>query len=335
MNERTGGRADVGAPLLMRRGRPAVDKGAPQEHGEQIAIGVDGPALTCGEAFERLGEHEAPQQVGGRVDGPRLRQPALGRESSGDVAAGVVPAGEALLDRPGTGLSAANPLADPVAIRGESATLVPDVLDALGIERAHLVGSSHGGYVALLAGALHPERVDRIAVLGCPAFVPGMRVTASDRVALLPGARHLFVLARPSEKALRKILGQLGHSTSLAAGRVPQALVDWCVALQRDTPTMRNEFATMSAMGTFRSGFHPALMIGPDTLAQVRSSTYFLWGSDEVYGDESVARRTASAMPDAGVEIMQGAGHLCWLDDVDHASTVVRGHLGARDLAAP
>jgi 2-hydroxy-6-oxonona-2,4-dienedioate hydrolase len=232
-----------------------------------------------------------------------------------------------LLDRPGTGLSAANPLADAAAVRRESETLVPDVLDALGIERAHLVGSSHGGYMALLAGALHPERVERIALLGCPGFVEGMRLTTLDRLALFPGARHLFSLSRPSGKALRKVLRQLGHGDSLDAGRVQQTLIEWYVALQRDTDTMRNEFAAISVMGTFRSGFDPTLSLEPDTLSGVRAPTYFLWGTREVYGDESVARQAASSMPDARVEMIDGAGHLCWIDDVDHAATVVLRHL--------
>jgi 2-hydroxy-6-oxonona-2,4-dienedioate hydrolase len=240
-----------------------------------------------------------------------------------------------LLDRPGTGLSAASPLADATAVRHECETLVPDVLDAMGIERAHLVGSSHGGYVALLAGALHPERVDRIALLGCPGFVEGMRLTTPDRLALLPGARHLFALSRPSEKALRKILRQLGHGTSLDVGRVPQALIEWYVALQRDTDTMGNEFAAISAMGTFRSGFDPLLSLVPGVLAAVQAPTYFLWGTEEVYGDESVARRAAAAMPDAQVEMLEGAGHLCWIDDIDHAATVVLRHLLGATVTAP
>jgi 2-hydroxy-6-oxonona-2,4-dienedioate hydrolase len=62
-----------------------------------------------------------------------------------------------LLDRPGTGLSDPKPLPDPAAVRHETETLVVDVLDALGIDRAHLVGSSHGGYAALLAPQATPS----------------------------------------------------------------------------------------------------------------------------------------------------------------------------------
>lgn len=232
-----------------------------------------------------------------------------------------------LLDRPGTGLSAARRPADAVAVRREAETLVPDVLDALGVERAHLVGSSHGGYIALLAAALHPNRVARTAILGCPAFIDGMVVTAVDRLALLPGARHLLSLARPSEKGFRKVMHQLGHGASLDDGCIPEAVLRWGVALQRHTDTMANEFAAISVMGTFRGGFDATLMLGPETLAAVRSPTLVLWGADEVYGDTAVARRLVEALPAAALDVLPDAGHLCWFDDLDRAASSVRRHL--------
>ena len=45
------------------------------------------------------------------------------------------------------------------------ARAIIDVLNALGIERAHLIGNSLGGRVALEVGLRHPERVGRIALL--------------------------------------------------------------------------------------------------------------------------------------------------------------------------
>ena len=42
-------------------------------------------------------------------------------------------------------------------------------MDALGIERAHLVGNSMGGRVAIEVGLREPERVGGLALL-CPAL---------------------------------------------------------------------------------------------------------------------------------------------------------------------
>ena len=46
--------------------------------------------------------------------------------------------------------------------------IVGGVMDALGIDRAHFVGNSMGGRVAIEMGLAHPERVGALALL-CPA----------------------------------------------------------------------------------------------------------------------------------------------------------------------
>jgi len=69
------------------------------------------------------------------------------------------------LDRPGFGLS------DPRRNRNvrDHAGDVAQVLDHLGIDRCSVFGWSGGGPHALGLGALLPDRVARVAVLGCPA----------------------------------------------------------------------------------------------------------------------------------------------------------------------
>lgn len=234
-----------------------------------------------------------------------------------------------LLDRPGTGLSGPHRLEDPAAVRREARTLVADVFDALGIDRGHLVGSSHGSYVALHSAAADPDRVDRTVHLGCPGFVEGMVATTFDRLVLLPGSDRVFSWFPASERSLRSTFRQLGHGTSLDAGQFPQAILDWGVALQRHTDTMRNELASMVRMGTFRGGFDPSLTIDRATLADVRSPTYLLWGEADPYGDATVAQALADGLPDAKLEVLPGAGHLPWFDAVDHAADAIRTHLAA------
>jgi pimeloyl-ACP methyl ester carboxylesterase len=69
------------------------------------------------------------------------------------------------LDRPGFGLS------DPLPTRtvGDHAADVARVLDHLGVDRFSAFGWSGGGPHALGLGALLPDRVQRVAVIGCPA----------------------------------------------------------------------------------------------------------------------------------------------------------------------
>jgi pimeloyl-ACP methyl ester carboxylesterase len=232
-----------------------------------------------------------------------------------------------LLDRPGTGLSDPNPIDGPAAVRREAETLVVDVLDELGIDRTHLVGSSHGSYVALHSAASNPDRVGRTVHLGCPGFAEGMKVTPFDRLVLLPGMRHVFGWFPANERSFAQTLRDLGHGATVDAGRLAPAFMAWCVSVLRDTDTMHNELRSMAGMGSYRKGFDPSLTLGPDLLARVASPTFLLWGEADPYGGATVARRLADALPNAELEMLAGAGHLCWLDDVDRAAAAVRRHL--------
>ncbi len=60
-------------------------------------------------------------------------------------------------EAPGDGYDGETFAADQVAL-----------LDALGLERAHVVGHDWGGWTALLLGILHPRRVDRMVVCNAP-----------------------------------------------------------------------------------------------------------------------------------------------------------------------
>jgi pimeloyl-ACP methyl ester carboxylesterase len=200
------------------------------------------------------------------------------------------------------------------------------VLDGLEIERTDLVVSSFGGYVALRSAAAHPERIGRTVQMGCPPFVEGSATPSFMRAMMLPGIRHLIVALPPNERAGRMTLRQIGHGVSLDSGRVPQEFLDWYMALQRHTPTFRNEMSLIAGLGSI-TGFDPALTLDRETLSAVTSPTYFLWGEDDSFGGPDVARRLVAQMPEARLELVPNAGHLPWLDDPDHAAAIVRAHL--------
>lgn len=240
-----------------------------------------------------------------------------------------------ILDRPGTGLS--DPLPDPVrpdtlATYGD--TLAVDVLDALDVDRAHLVVSSFGGLVGLYSAAAHPERFDRMVQMACPAMAPGSRTPAFMRVIMTPGLGRLIGMLPPNPKAANMTLRQIGHGASLDAGRIPDEFLDWYVALQRHTDTMANEVAMIAkAGGPF--GFDQSLTIPDEVLARVTTPTHFLWGEDDTFGGRDTAQRVVAAMPAAELEMLPAAGHLPWIDDPDHAAMIVMSHLvGQRDRVA-
>ncbi|MFL6130425.1 MAG: 3-oxoadipate enol-lactonase [Mycobacteriales bacterium] len=86
----------------------------------------------------------------------------------------------------------------PYTIAGLADDLV-GLLDALGIERAHLGGLSLGGMVAMQLAATRPERVDRLGLVSTSAHLPPASMWA-ERAATVrtagPGALVDAVFAR-------------------------------------------------------------------------------------------------------------------------------------------
>jgi pimeloyl-ACP methyl ester carboxylesterase len=86
-------------------------------------------------------------------------------------------------EAPGHGYDAETFAADQVAL-----------LDALGLERAHVVGHDWGGWTAMLMGILHADRVDRMVV--CNAPHPWSRLSPSI-VAELWRSWYTWLIAMP------------------------------------------------------------------------------------------------------------------------------------------
>lgn len=58
----------------------------------------------------------------------------------------------------------------------EAETMLPAVLDTLGLAQAHFFGHSDGGTIALLFGALFPERTTGILVESCHVYVDDLTI---------------------------------------------------------------------------------------------------------------------------------------------------------------
>ena len=231
-----------------------------------------------------------------------------------------------LVDRPGTGLSPPRPI-PPDELPAIADTFVADVLDAADLERAHVVASSFGGFLALRSAAATPDRFGRMVQMACPAGAPGMAMPGFMRAMATPGLGRLIAALPPNERAARSILRQIGHGTSLDAGRIPQVFMDWYLGMQRHTDTMRNDGRLVSSLASPRGRWHPALALSDELLAQITVPTSFLWGADDSFGGEDTARHITETMADATVEMLADAGHLPWLDDPTHAARAIETFL--------
>ena len=231
-----------------------------------------------------------------------------------------------LLDRPGTGLSAPpREVLTAETLPSYVADLTVDVLDALEIERAVLVGCSFGGYSALRSAIAYPDRVTGVYLAGCPAFVPGWAAPGFFTLLRTPVLGKAFLRLPANRSGARLSLRLLGHQRGLTAKRLPSELIDWVTAWQRDTDTMRHDAAMIRAAGSWLGGFEKRLDLTAEDLAAVHAPTHVLVGTDDVVGREHVANELARLLGDATVEVWQDAGHLPWYDQPEEfAKSVMR-----------
>ena len=229
-----------------------------------------------------------------------------------------------LLDRPGTGLSPALPRPpDATTLPGYAATLCEDVLDGLSLPSATRVGSSFGGYCTLRGAIALGDRVERLVLAGCPAFIPGWKAPGFASLLRIPVVGRVLLRLPATKSAARSGLRDMGHGELLESGRLPGPMEDWTWAWQRYTDTVRNDGAMIRACGTWRGGFDPALDLRPEELAGVVAPTLAIAGTADPVGDDAVVGALAQHIPDLQVEVMQGAGHLPWLDDPARVARVV------------
>ncbi len=236
-----------------------------------------------------------------------------------------------LLDRPGCGLSdpPPSPLRDLSAFATFADDLVVDVLDALEVDRADVVATSMGGYFAFRAAAAHPERVRSVVEFSWSLGAPIERLALSFRIALVPGLGRVMAEVPPTRGAVRAMLRNIGLRHAVDSGRFTETMIDWYVALLRDTNTMRNELRTNPRFMTSIRGMDEAIVLPADLLAKIEAPVGVLWGADDPNGGIAIAERFVAQLPHAHLEVMPDAGHAPWIDDpgraADFTGSVLRG----------
>jgi pimeloyl-ACP methyl ester carboxylesterase len=217
-----------------------------------------------------------------------------------------------LMDRPGFGLSS------PIAYRADTfgptiADLQRQVLDELGVDQVDVVGHSIGANFALRLALHHPERVRRVILLGAGPIVQEAGVPTPIRLVASPLGAIMTRLTRRRGVVLSMIEGS-GHGPALADGRIPDVLVDWRVAVNRETDSMWNERAMVRAL-IDEGRYRPGVTFGDSELAEIQQPTLMLYGTADSVGSPPIWQRVIGRLPNGQLNILDGVGHMVWLDD--------------------
>jgi 3-oxoadipate enol-lactonase len=182
------------------------------------------------------------------------------------------------------------------------------VLDAAGVERAHVLGTSLGGMVAQELALAAPDRVDRL-VLACTT--PGGPTAAPmpDRTVQLFAEGPTL----PPEVALRRFV-----ENALAAG-ADSAVIDRIMEHRLATA---QPFPAWQAQAAAGMTFDAASRIGA-----IEAPTLVLHGTDDFVVDPANAQLLASLIPGASVELFPGTGHLFFWEQPERFVRVVKEFL--------
>lgn len=168
-----------------------------------------------------------------------------------------------VVDLPGYGRSDKPQLDGPRT--GFYARVFIDMLDALGIEKAHLMGMATGGAAALKMAIDHPERIDRLIVINSPGGL-----SLFHPVPARPASHDYYGGDGPSLEKMRQTVGRIVHDPSILTEDVIQ---------ERYEASIDPEFMASAPEG---KGGSPGQTIEPlwQDLHRIQAPTLVVWGRD-------------------------------------------------------
>lgn len=169
-------------------------------------------------------------------------------------------------------------------------------MDALGVERAVLVGNSSGGTLALEAALARPERVAGL-ILVAP-WVFAQRPTLPAWVAELPQLRRLSLLI--GRKLGEGVLLDYSHADPGRVTDQRRALMT-LHAQVRDADLAWGELLNRSLSSPVTVSAH---------LARLTQPVLLISGDRDKLVKVADTRRVADALPDAALTVIPGCGHV-------------------------
>ena len=187
------------------------------------------------------------------------------------------------------------------------------LLDALNLDSAHVLGISMGGMVAQELALRHPEKIRTLAI--------GCSYSGGEGSALAP------------QSTLERL--QAGWSS----GDRDQAIrAMWDVNVSAEFAKDDEVFAEFQRrafelpvpmpviMGQMQAiGGHNAL----DRLATITAPTLVVHGTDDQMLPVANGKLIAQTIPGAKLEILDGVGHLFWVEQPERSAQLVRDHAAA------
>lgn len=211
-----------------------------------------------------------------------------------------------LVDQPGFGKSDA--LVTTEARDLVHARAIKDMLDALGIEKAHMIGNSMGGASSARFAMEYPDRIGKLVLMGAA----GGGVSYGQP---LPqeGIKILFELYQhPSMELLKKMINVFVYDPSFMTEELIQQRYN---AMMERPEHLTNFVKSMAGPGGISD---LSLRLG-----EVKASTLVVWGRDDRFVPLDHAMKFVWGIPEARLHIFSKCGHWCQYEHPDEFNRLV------------
>lgn len=179
------------------------------------------------------------------------------------------------------------------------------VLDALGIERAHVIGNSFGGALALSLATQHPDRIDRMVLMGAVG-VPHEITQGLDAVWGY----------EPSPENMLAIMQYFAYDHSLFDGELAQLRYQASIR-----PGVQESFASMFPQPRQRA--LDALCLPEADIRATTAATLIVHGRDDQVIPMTTSLRLLELIDDSQLHVFGQCGHWTQIEKSEEFAKLV------------
>jgi 2-hydroxy-6-oxonona-2,4-dienedioate hydrolase len=207
---------------------------------------------------------------------------------------------------------------DSIVCKGSRSELnartLKSLLDALDIERVHIIGNSMGGHSAVAFALAEPQRVGKLVLMGGGTGGPSQFAPMpTEGIKLLQG-----VYRNPTIENLQRMMNVFVFDASALTEDLMKARLDNILA-RRDH--LENFVASTAANPKQFNDYNARL-------GEVTAQTLVIWGRDDRFVPMDVGLRLVAGMPNADMHIFTRCGHWAQWEHAEKFNRMVVEFLG-------
>ncbi|MDX3906355.1 MAG: alpha/beta fold hydrolase [Pigmentiphaga sp.] len=212
-----------------------------------------------------------------------------------------------LLDFPGWSKS------DPIVSTGSrsdlNASALKGLMDAIGLEKAHIVGNSMGAHSAVAFALANPARTGKLVLMGGGTGGPSQFVPMPTEGLKLIGALY----RDPTIENLKRMMNVFVYDPSSLTEELFKARLDNMLARREHL----QNFVKSSELNPKQ---YPDL---GHRLGEIRAQTLVIWGRDDRFVPMDVGLRLVWGLPNAELHVFNRCGHWAQWEHADKFNRMV------------